>query len=199
MTTGEALAACGLTAVAHRRVGAFSRGMTQRLGIAAALVVPARLVILDEPTSALDPTGRHDIRALIRDLAADRAVLVSSHSLAEVERIADIVGVLAAGHLIAQQPLGDLLRSTLEPRWTVRIDPGSDLEAACAALARQPGVVAAVPAGAAALAVRFADVTSGAVTLAPALAAAGIPLLSAQPDGGDLDAAFATILERAGR
>ncbi|MCA0437046.1 MAG: ABC transporter ATP-binding protein [Austwickia sp.] len=193
----EALARCGLTPVADRRVGAFSRGMTQRLGIAAALVVPAQLLILDEPTSALDPTGRHEIRALIRTLAADRAVLLSSHSLSEVEKVAEVVGVLRAGRLIAQAPLSELIRAALQPRWTLRTEPGVDLAVASRTLAAQPGVTAAAPAGAATLTVSFADLATGARLLAPTLATAGIPLVSAQPDGGDLDAAFAAILERA--
>ena len=84
------------------RTGGFSKGMQQRLGLAAALLGDPALVILDEPTSALDPVGRDDVRAIIRE-ARDRgsAVLLNSHLLGEVERLCDRVAIVNKGRVVA--------------------------------------------------------------------------------------------------
>ena len=88
----------------------FSKGMQQRLGLAAALLGDPSLVILDEPTSALDPVGRDDVRAIIRD-ARDRgsAVLLNSHLLGEVERLCDRVAIVNRGRVVAAGSLAELL------------------------------------------------------------------------------------------
>jgi ABC-2 type transport system ATP-binding protein len=105
-----ALARVGLAAAATRRYRAYSLGMKQRLGLAAALLVPRRLVVLDEPTNGLDPAGTREVRRIIADLHAGGAtVLVSSHLLAEVEATCTHVAVLAQGSLIAAGPLSTLL------------------------------------------------------------------------------------------
>ncbi|MGH4014376.1 MAG: ABC transporter ATP-binding protein [Pseudonocardiaceae bacterium] len=106
----RALTRVGLAAAATRRYRAYSLGMKQRLGLAAALLVPRRLVVLDEPTNGLDPAGTRDVRRIIAELHADGAtVLVSSHLLAEVEATCTHVAVLAQGSLIAAGPLTTLL------------------------------------------------------------------------------------------
>jgi ABC-2 type transport system ATP-binding protein len=94
------LAAVGLERHAHRRVGGFSRGMSQRLGIAAALVREPEVLILDEPTSALDPEGRAMVLALIRQLGRRLPVVFSSHLLADVEDLADRLLVLHHGRAV---------------------------------------------------------------------------------------------------
>lgn len=96
---------------ARRRVGTFSLGMRQRLGIARALLGNPRLLILDEPTNGLDPDGIRDMRELLRRLpeGGDVTLMVSSHLLGEIEMIATHVGLLHAGRLLAQAPLGELL------------------------------------------------------------------------------------------
>ena len=93
----EALGLAGLADVADRAVGEFSRGMTQRLGLACALVADPQLLILDEPTSALDPAGRAELLDLVSGMRGRRTVIFSSHILADVQRVADQVGVLRAG------------------------------------------------------------------------------------------------------
>jgi ABC-2 type transport system ATP-binding protein len=105
-----ALSRVGLTGAAERRYRAYSLGMKQRLGLAAALLVPRRLVILDEPTNGLDPAGTRDVRTIIAELHAGGAtVLVSSHLLAEIEATCTHVAVLDHGSLIAAGPLAGLL------------------------------------------------------------------------------------------
>jgi ABC-2 type transport system ATP-binding protein len=104
------LALVGLAARADDRTGGFSKGMQQRLGLAAALIGDPELVILDEPTSALDPVGRDDVRAIIRH-ARERgsAVLLNSHLLGEVERLCDRVAIVNKGRVVAAGALTDLL------------------------------------------------------------------------------------------
>src|SRR5918911_1528025 len=96
-------------AEASRRVGDYSLGMRQRLGIAAALIGDPEVLILDEPANGLDPAGIRWLRDLLRSLASQgRTILVSSHLLAEMEQIADDVVVIHRGKLIAQGPVREL-------------------------------------------------------------------------------------------
>jgi ABC-2 type transport system ATP-binding protein len=100
----------GLRPAADRRFRGYSLGMKQRLGLAAALLLPRRLVVLDEPTNGLDPAGTRDVRAIIAELhAAGATVVVSSHLLTEVEATCTHVTVLQAGALIATGELRALL------------------------------------------------------------------------------------------
>ena len=101
ISVSEALDQCGLTRVAHRRVADFSRGMLQRLGIAAALVLDPGLLIMDEPNSALDPVGHADVRHLIHEQKQHRCILLSSHLLSEVEQLADYIIVISEGRVIS--------------------------------------------------------------------------------------------------
>ena len=108
----ECLALVGLAGREGDRVGGFSKGMQQRLGLAVALVARPELVVLDEPTSALDPLGRADVRDLLLDLEARGvAVLLNSHLIGEVERVCDRVVVLDRGRVAAAGTLAELLGS----------------------------------------------------------------------------------------
>jgi ABC-2 type transport system ATP-binding protein len=105
----EALAQVALTEHAHRRVGGFSLGMRQRLGLAAALLGDPSVLILDEPANGLDPEGVHWLRTFLRSQAdAGRTVVVSSHLLAEVAQTVDHVVILDKGRLITSAPLAAL-------------------------------------------------------------------------------------------
>jgi ABC-2 type transport system ATP-binding protein len=105
-----ALETVGLTERAGDRVGTFSKGMQQRLGLGAALLGDPELVFLDEPTSALDPVGRHDVREIIRGLAArGTAVFLNSHLLSEVEQVCHRVAVVDHGRVIAAGTMDQLL------------------------------------------------------------------------------------------
>jgi ABC-2 type transport system ATP-binding protein len=105
----EVLEEVGLADAARRRVGGFSLGMRQRLGLATALIGRPEVLVLDEPTNGLDPAGVRWLRNLLRDMAADGCtVLVSSHLLAEVAQTVDRVLVIDRGRLVAEGPVADL-------------------------------------------------------------------------------------------
>jgi ABC-2 type transport system ATP-binding protein len=130
---GEALDRVGLSAAAKKKFRNYSLGMKQRLAIASALLVPRDLIVLDEPTNGLDPQGTREVRALVRQIAADGiTVFVSSHLLAEVEQVSTHVGVMRLGQLVFQGELA-ALRRTVAPRIAIRT---GDAEAAAGVLAR---------------------------------------------------------------
>jgi ABC-2 type transport system ATP-binding protein len=105
----EVLELVGLSDAADRRVGTFSLGMRQRLGLATALLCDPDILILDEPANGLDPEGVHWLRRLLRGLADEgRTVLVSSHILSEVAQTVDSVVILDRGRLVAQSSLSEL-------------------------------------------------------------------------------------------
>ena len=91
------------------RYAAYSLGMKQRLGVAAALLKDPELLVLDEPTNGLDPAGMRDMRALIRDLGERGHTVLLSHLLGEVQQLCDRVGVISRGRLLAESTVDDLL------------------------------------------------------------------------------------------
>jgi ABC-2 type transport system ATP-binding protein len=109
----EALDTVDLADRARDKVGGYSHGMRQRLGIAGALLRRPRLLLLDEPTTGLDPAGMRDMRALIRRLAGQgMTVLLSSHLMPEVEELCDRVAIVASGRVIYEGSLPELIAST---------------------------------------------------------------------------------------
>lgn len=111
----EVLELVGLRTEARNRVGTFSKGMQQRIGIGQAILNDPLLVVLDEPTSALDPIGRRDVRDLTRYLKDEgRTVFLNSHLLSEVEMVCDRVAIIDHGKVIATGPIRELLASNLE-------------------------------------------------------------------------------------
>ena len=128
----------GLQEAAGRRVGGFSLGMRQRLGLAAALVGAPDLLVLDEPTDGVDPLGRAEIRQLLaRELARGATLFINSHLLSETERICTRIGILSRGRLVRSGPL-DVL-TAVQQRWRVRFAPGAPVAAdALVALGFEP-------------------------------------------------------------
>lgn len=105
----EMLKQVGLTEAGKRRVGGYSRGMRQRLGLAQALIHQPRVLLLDEPVSALDPAGRKDVLRLIEGLRGQCTVFMSTHILADVERICDTVAIIDQGRLVVSSQRDQLI------------------------------------------------------------------------------------------
>jgi ABC-2 type transport system ATP-binding protein len=183
-----ALHTAGLADAADRRVGEFSRGMVQRLGLACALVGDPELLILDEPTSALDPVGRADMLDLVASLRGQRTVIFSSHILADVQRVADLVGILRDGRLVYQGTARDLIDTYLSPRWLIRI--AGDAAPVAAAMARAGWVTSVASAGPDVIRVDAISMEAGERGIPAVLAACGARQVSCEPDAADLESAF---------
>jgi ABC-2 type transport system ATP-binding protein len=115
----------GLTDV-KTRIGGYSRGMKQRLGVAQALVNAPRLLMLDEPTSALDPMGRKDVLDMLQSLRGRTTVFFSTHILADVERICDTVAILDNGRVVAQAPIDELKARYGAEKVVIEVSAGAD-------------------------------------------------------------------------
>ena len=116
----ELLEQVNLSQDARRRIGGFSGGMRQRLGIAQALLGDPKLLILDEPTAGLDPKERVRLRSLLAELARDRIILVATHVVSDVETVATEILLLKNGKLVDQAPVSELIAAHA---------PGQNLEA----------------------------------------------------------------------
>jgi ABC-2 type transport system ATP-binding protein len=125
----------GLGEAGRRRIGTYSGGMRQRLGIAQAVLHEPELLILDEPVSSLDPEGRRDLLELIESLSGSATVVVSTHVLEDVERICDRVAILDRGRLVTEGPLAGLLAAHARPIF--RLVPALGQDAAVATLAER--------------------------------------------------------------
>lgn len=134
----SALHRVGLGTVAAERVGGFSLGMRQRLGLAAAMLGRPRLLVLDEPTNGLDPAGRSDVHQILRDLAAEGvAVLLSSHHMDDVEALCDSVTVLNTGRVAYDGTVSRLRGRAPAPMYRLVT---SDARSALALARRQPAI-----------------------------------------------------------
>nr|WP_304503958.1 ABC transporter ATP-binding protein [Corallococcus sp. AS-1-12] len=122
----------GLADAVDRRIGGYSKGMRQRLGLAAALLGDPALLVLDEPTDGIDPMGRLEVRRILQEEVQKGVTLfLNSHLLAETERVCDRVAILADGRVLREGRLEELAKAGA--RWRVRFAPGADraaLEAA---------------------------------------------------------------------
>jgi len=116
----------GLTSAADRKVGGYSGGMKQRLGIAQALINEPDLLFLDEPASALDPAGRRDILEIIDGLRGRATVLMSTHILDDVERVCDQVAIIDHGRILLQEPLESLQAQYVRPVFVLDPESGQD-------------------------------------------------------------------------
>jgi ABC-2 type transport system ATP-binding protein len=116
----------GLSQVAKRRIGGFSRGMRQRLGLAQALVNQPEVLFLDEPASALDPAGRKEVLEMISSLRGQCTVFMSTHILADVERVCDTVGIINHGKLVVEAPQAELLSRYTVPAFDLECEIGAE-------------------------------------------------------------------------
>jgi ABC-2 type transport system ATP-binding protein len=178
----------GLAEAAGRRIGGYSKGMRQRLGLAAALLGEPELLVLDEPTDGIDPMGRVEVRRILQEEVRRGATLfLNSHLLAETERICDRVAILADGRIVREGRLDELARASTE--WTLRFAPGAD-GAALAGL----GFAAAGPPHTYRLEAPDAAALNAALDRARA---AGALLVELRREGQDLEAVLTTAVGEA--
>jgi ABC-2 type transport system ATP-binding protein len=143
--TRELLALVRMEEVSRRRIAGFSRGMRQRLGVAAALIHHPAVLFLDEPASALDPAGRKEVLDLIGSLRGQCTVLMSTHILADVERVCDVVGIIAKGRMLVQSGREALLERYAIPAFEVEADDQAALAGWVEDLRRLPWVTSVAP------------------------------------------------------
>jgi ABC-2 type transport system ATP-binding protein len=169
----------GLADGGERRIGTYSGGMRQRLGIAQAVLHEPELLILDEPVSSLDPEGRRDLLELIEGLRGQATVVVSTHVLADVERICDRVAILDRGRLVTEGPLAELLEAHARPIFELVPAPGQGEEvAALAARLRAAPWATSVDLAAGTLRVTVSDAGAAAREILPLVVASGVVLSS---------------------
>ncbi len=186
----EVLDVVDLADRAKDKVGGYSHGMKQRLGIAGALLREPRLLLLDEPTTGLDPAGMRDMRTLVRRLAdGGMTILLSSHLLAEVEELCDRVAIIRKGSIVFEGALADLRRSAAAAGWKLR---SGDEERALAVCRAQPGIEEPRREGEE---IRFTATESAVPELVVALVEAGAPVHSLAPEHVTLEALFFRLTE----
>jgi len=174
---------------ANDRVGGYSHGMRQRLGIAASLLRQPRLLLLDEPATGLDPAGMRDMRELVRRLAGEGiTILLSSHLLAEVEELCNRVAIIRKGRIVYEGALGELLRSA-GGGYRLRV---GDPERARLVLLAQPGV-AGVEVRERELVVACDEAAIGVASVA--LGRAGIEITALVPQTATLEELFLGLTE----
>ena len=178
----------GLTDAAARRVGGYSRGMLQRLGLAATMVSRPDVLLLDEPASALDPSGRREVLDLIGRLRGQATVILSSHILADVEEVCDTIGILREGRLLYQGSLADLLVGRAVPAYRVRLRGAT--EPVAAALRARPWVTGVAQTAPGLLDVSVSGLPAAEEHLVAALADCGARVISLAPRSPDLEDVF---------
>lgn len=156
------------------KIGGYSRGMKQRLGVAQALVNAPRLLLLDEPTSALDPMGRKAVLDMLTSLRGRTTVFFSTHILTDVERVCDTVAVLDRGHVVAQAPIDDLRARYGVQKVAVEVTGGADELAE--AIGRQAWAVSVVRGPGGAMEITVADVRAAQREIPAMVAARGVGL-----------------------
>jgi len=182
------LADAGLADAADRRVGGYSRGMLQRLGLAATIVGEPEVLLLDEPASALDPAGRREVLDLIARMRGHATVILSSHILGDVQEVCDTVGVLRAGRLLFQGPIANLLVGRAVPAYRIKLRPPTD--GVAAALRALPWVTGVEPDGPDTLRCNVSSLAAAESGLPGALAEAGARVVSLAPLAPDLEDVF---------
>ena len=183
----EVLTQAGLADAAHLRSGGYSRGMLQRLGLAAAVVARPRLVMLDEPASALDPLGRREVLDLIGSMRSDATVLFSSHLLVDVESVCDRVAILDHGRLLFQGPIDDLLGRGSR---ALTIEVTGSTAPLKAALEREEWVSSVADRGSRSVRVATHDIDAARAGIAQVVATSGVGLVSLSSEEATLEDVF---------
>ena len=184
----EVLAQTGLDSASERRIGGFSRGMLQRLGLATAVVARPQLIMLDEPASALDPQGRREVLDLVAALRGDATVVFSSHILSDVQEVCDRIAILDHGKVLFQGQLNELLVGKAIPSITVRLaEPAAT---ATALLQEQPWVHQVTESEPGVLVIDARSITEAQDLLVPILAQAQCKVVSITPQEVTLEDAF---------
>lgn len=175
---GELLEMVELARAGNRRIGGYSRGMRQRLGIAQALVNRPRVLFMDEPTSALDPIGRREVLELILRLRESATIFMSTHILSDVERVCDMVGIVDKGKLLTVSTVESLrrkyARSTFEMEFVEDAQPFLETLRQVSWLG-EPEIV--IESGAPVLKVRATDIDTARRELPRLIGASGLTLV----------------------
>ena len=182
----------GLASVTTR-VGGFSRGMKQRLGIAQALINAPSLLMLDEPTSALDPIGRREVLEMVGSLRGRTTVFFSTHILADVERVCDSVAILERGRIVASAGIAELTSRASADRLVVEIDGDGAATAVAAALTGRAWVKA-LEATDGTLRMTVSDLPAAQREIPAAITAAGVALRRFEVEEASLEDVFVELV-----
>jgi ABC-2 type transport system ATP-binding protein len=191
---GMLLDFAGLTGV-KTRIGGYSRGMKQRLGVAQALINAPKLLLLDEPTSALDPLGRKDLLDMIASLRGRTTVFFSTHILGDVERVCDSVAILDHGRVLTQGPMSELKARYGRQKFVVKVTEGTDQ---LSSLIRQRAWAAAVAtADGGGIEIRVTDVARAQHEIPRMVAEQRVGLISFEAGEFDLEDVFVELVGEA--
>lgn len=195
--TTELLELVGLKEVAVRRIAGFSRGMRQRLGLAQALVNRPRVLFLDEPASALDPAGRREVLEMVERLRGSVTVFMSTHILADVERVCDTIGIISRGKLVTEAPRRELLARYAVPTYEVEThaENATQLAAWSRSLTGERWIENVTVDGSRCR-VQVSDVDRGGAALLASLAQAGLPVVRYQVVQPSLEDVFLRLVDQ---
>ena len=188
----------GLAYAGDQRVGTYSRGMRQRLGVADVLMKDPKVIIMDEPTLGIDPEGMRQLLELIRELARkeNRTLLISSHQLYQIQQICDRVGLFVDGRLMACGTVEELAEQTREDdRYLTELQVTSGDERLVEILKNVEGVLSVGRQGGRYIVGSRQEMGSA---LAQAALSSGYTLVSLRPCGNDLDEIYRRYFEKAG-
>jgi ABC-2 type transport system ATP-binding protein len=184
----DALRLAGLDDAVDRRTRGFSRGMLQRVGLAAAMAGEPALLVLDEPAAALDPAGRRDVLDLVASLRGRTTVVFSSHILADVQQLCDTIGVLRGGRLLFQGTTRELLVGRAAAAYAIRLRPPAG--PAADALEREPWVTDVDRRADDLLSATVSSMDAAEAGLLRVLADAGARVVAINPAESDLERVF---------
>jgi ABC-2 type transport system ATP-binding protein len=178
----------GLLDAADRRVGGFSRGMLQRLGLAATVVGEPSVLLLDEPASALDPAGRREVLDLVGQMRGTATVIFSSHILGDVESVCDRVGILRGGQRVYEGTTEELISRYATPGFEIEVRGSASRLAS--GLSGLSWVLSSTASDETSLTVLVSDLAEAERSIAAVVAAAGVSLVSLTSAAPSLESVF---------